>query len=63
MKIRFRFLWFRNREKKGIPFVNWQAIAKPKVFKRWGLKNIYLFGKGFAIERFWRFIFRDGLWK
>jgi hypothetical protein len=41
----FNFLWTRDKENDGIPWVKWTYLAKPREEGRRGLKNIHFFGE------------------
>jgi hypothetical protein len=47
----------------GFYLVNWKSLSRPKEFKGWGLKDLWLFGKDLASKYLWVFINRDNLWR
>jgi len=57
----FSFLWTRKKEKEIIHLVDWKRVAKPKKKGRWGIKNIFCFGKSLAAKNLWRSLMIPGL--
>lgn len=46
----FSFLWKRNKKKEGILLVNWKRLVKLKKNGRWGMKNVFMFGKALVAK-------------
>jgi hypothetical protein len=65
LKIRqlmFNFLWSGSRKKKSIHLCNWKLLARPKLYGRWGLRNLNSFNSAMAENTLWRVLMKDGLW-
>jgi hypothetical protein len=45
----FSYLWQGNKDKKVLPWVQWEQIVVPKALGGWGLKNIFSFSKALAV--------------
>eukprot|EP01018_Ginkgo_biloba_P034237 Gb_24170 [translate_table: standard] len=51
-----------DKEKRGIALVKWKRIALPKIWGRWGLKDIHSFSRALVAKCVWRLISVNGLW-
>ncbi|XP_058749275.1 uncharacterized protein LOC131622266 [Vicia villosa] len=64
VKLQRNFLWHNAIERKGVDWISWRTICKPKDQGGLGIKDIAAFNKALLIKWLWRFIKEDNaLWK
>jgi len=52
----FSFLWFSNKDSKGVPLARWKILANPKDLGGWGIINSFLFCKYLEAKSQWHII-------
>jgi hypothetical protein len=57
------FLWSGNKQNQTYHLCRWEIISKPKVFGRWGLRNIFCFSRALVTNTLWRGLMQIGIWK
>ena len=56
------FLWTGKKEKKVLPWIKWDQIARPKSLGGWGLKNTNIFAKALAAKEGCRIVTSKIIW-
>jgi len=49
----FSFIWSGCKQKKSYHLCNWQLIARPKIHRGWGLRNIFSFCRALNANTSW----------
>ncbi|CAK8536188.1 unnamed protein product [Lathyrus sativus] len=62
--IQMKFLWADSKDKKGISWVSWSKVCRPKVEGGLGNKNLGRFNNAQLPKWIWRFVTEKGkLWE
>jgi hypothetical protein len=55
------FIWKRGKKGTGFHLTKWKNIARPKLYRGWGIQHISWFAQSLAAKSCWRGLFGTGL--
>jgi hypothetical protein len=61
-KLSCSFLWSGHKEKFQFHLCRWDLLARPKICRGWGLKNLPTFNSALIENTFWRALTHGSIW-